>query len=282
MEIEQRQTSGDGARIARWGFAVLDSSLLSRIGRLGTFARLVVAVALLLIGLLAVGAVVVDRAGWIALACFVSWAALAGIVAGGFWLSRAVSAISSPYERLAIAHGLPGSKATLLRFLARAEAEGRAFVAEAMVMETLGNHAYCCGVARRFAAFEAEVGSVIASSEFLDERWSWSWSRRSQSADDAWRFGPLTLELSSQLAHYMANRTRAIGRMIEFLETGNEDGVRTTRALMRAEAATIAKGETPWLRPVEPLERVGASWPKLAHPAVTAGRRPPARRRPGR
>jgi hypothetical protein len=240
---------------------ILDSAFLSRLGNLGTLTTLASASFLGLVGFAAAVMVVVDRSGWISVACFVVWVALMVLAIVGVWSSRSSSAISSPYERLAIARKLPGAKGALIDSLARADIEGRAFVAEAKVMMTLSNHGPCYDVARRFAEWEDQLRQLIESTDLLDERWSWQWSRRPQWADDAVRIGPLTLGLADKLASYMAYRVRQVEGMIDFLQTGNEEGVRNVRALMKAEAATIEKGEEPWLKPVTPIERLGEVWP---------------------
>jgi hypothetical protein len=208
----------------------LDSRPLSRAGAVATLVSLV-SVGLALVGLIfARGAGLVREGEWITVVCFGVWAMLSALLIIAWIARRQPGTVVTPAARIAIAKGLPGSSRALLAALARAETEGREFIAEAAILMPVNNQKAAHDLAQGYAAFESEVSSVIKSSKVLDERWSLTWERKPDYFGSHFRNGPFTLGILSELVRYMAQRNRQIGWMLDFLQTGNDEHVRHARA----------------------------------------------------
>lgn len=213
----------------------LDSRPLSRAGAVATLVSLV-SVGLALVGLIfAQGAGLVREGEWITVVCFGVWAMLSALLILAWIARRQPGTVVTPAARIAIAKGLPGSSKALLAALARAETEGREFIAEAAILMPVNNQKAAHDLAQGYAAFESEVSSLIKSSKILDERWSLTWERKPDYFGSHFRNGPFTLGILSELVRYMAQRNRQIGWMLDFLQTGNDEHVRHARAWARAD-----------------------------------------------
>lgn len=213
----------------------LDSKPLSRAGAFATLVSLVT-VGLALVGMMyAQGADMIREGEWIAVVCFVVWAALAALLIMAWMARRQPGIVVTPAARIAIAKGLPGSSRALLAALSRAEATGREFIAEAAILMPVNNQKAAYDLAQGYAAFESEIAALIESAKVFDERWSLTWVRKPDYFGDHFRDGPFTLGILSELVRYMAHRNRQIGWMLDFLLTGNDEHVQHARAWARAD-----------------------------------------------
>lgn len=242
----------------------LDSKPLSRAGAVATLVSLVT-VGLALVGLMyAQGADLIREGEWITVACFGVWATLTALLIIAWMARRQPGIVVTPAARIAIANGLPGSSRALLVALARAETEGREFIAEAAILMPVNNQKAAHDLAQGYAAFESEVSSLVESSKVFDERWSLTWERKPEYFGNHFRNGPFTLGILSELVRYMAHRNRQIGWMIDFLQTGNDEHVRHAEAWAKAdERASEVSNTTPTSR-------------NVAFAGATSGARSPA------
>ncbi len=222
----------------------LDSKPLSRVGAVATLGS-IATVGLALVGLMyAEGADLLRDGKWITLACFGIWVLISALLIFAWAARRQPGIVVTPAARIAIAKGLPGSSGLLLAALARAEATGREFIAEAAILMPINNHRAAYELAQGYAAFESEIAALIESTEVFDERWSLSWARKPSRYDETTLRTPLTLGMLNELTQYMAHRNRQLGWMLDFLQTGNDEPVRHARAWARAdERAGDASGE---------------------------------------
>lgn len=187
-----------------------------------------------------VGAEVVHVAGWIPVAAFGVWTVLACLLGTTRLLQRNASAIASPANQLAVGLGLPHASASLLKVLQRAESRSRAFIAEAAILNPVNHQESAASFARGYSTFEDEVASVVAATDELDERWELAWAHKPSWADDHLLEPPFTRERLDLLVRYMAQRTRQLDWMIEYLRSGDDKPVRYIRQrLGQQEAASV-------------------------------------------
>jgi hypothetical protein len=172
---------------------------------------------------------VVRTAGWVPVVGFMVWALTALLLAGSWLMRREPHTVASPFDQLRIAGGLPGASATLLKALAVAEATGREFIAEAAIRDPVNNQEATAEFAQSYAAYEAEVRTLIADSDVLDKRWQLLWQRKPSWADAHILEPPFTRERLDTVVSYMAQRNRQLAWMIAFLQGGSDKPVRYIR-----------------------------------------------------
>jgi hypothetical protein len=219
-------------------FEFIDSKSISRLSTLATL----ISVGVGLVGLMiARGPDFLRGDGWIALVCFGVWAALTLFLVIAWIARRRPSTVASPLARIAISKKLPGSSGALLLALTRAEADCRAFIAEAAIVIPALDQKTAYDLAQGFAAFELEVGEVIESASELDQRWSLLWNHRPSWVPDNILRGPFTGQRYDELTRYMALRGRQLGWTVDFLRGGSDHPVRYIRAWVKgAEQARVA------------------------------------------
>jgi len=211
---------------------VLDSVFLARVGRAGTLIRVIGLGVLLAIGVALATAEVVRVTGWIPAVCFAVWAVVSTGLVAATLLRRQPNTLTSPAGRVAIARGLPGAEAALLAALTTAAAQGREFIADAALVETLNDHPAAPDLAARYAAHLGEVAALIASSDRLDERWSALWAREpdcTRGHVGGLLEHPFYGEKQDALVQYMALQTRRLDGMIAYLQIGDDRPVRYMR-----------------------------------------------------
>ena len=223
-------------------FGLLDSRLLSRIGN----AEILVRISFLGLGLVGgtvlAGAGVVDVVGWVPVACFGVWTVTSLLLAIAAIVRRQPSTVASPFAQLVIAKGLARSEATLLSALVEAESKGREIVAEAAILVPVNNQRAALELTQSFRALEAEVASLVRSTDRLDDRWELLWSHKATWWDDSALDYPWTRARLDDAVKHMAWRIRQLDLMIEFLRDGDDEKVRHIRSWVAAAEKRAAEG----------------------------------------
>jgi hypothetical protein len=138
-------------------------------------------------------------------------------------LRREASTIVSPVAELSITRGLPGSSDALLSALIEAEAQGRAYIAEAAIRQPLNNHGPTADFVHSYGWYEAEVADLLASADDVDEGWAVLWARRPSWVSDRMLETPATRADLDVVVLYMALRTRQLSWLIDWLRSDRRE-----------------------------------------------------------